>query len=89
MGYFVYANAGKDKKAFDGVLEFEVTLVPYKGDDSWIEKSLTSIKKCLDSDALPETDPECDYCQYRETVGKKLMAFAGTTRKTDQQSLGL
>ncbi|MDP3646204.1 MAG: PD-(D/E)XK nuclease family protein, partial [bacterium] len=27
-GYFVYANAGRDKKAFDGVLEFEVTLVP-------------------------------------------------------------
>src|SRR3989338_3847564 len=31
-GYFVYANAGRDKEAFDGVLNFELTLVPYKGD---------------------------------------------------------
>ena len=28
MGYFVYANAGTDKEAFDGELEFEVTVVP-------------------------------------------------------------
>src|SRR6185503_6057947 len=49
-GFFVYANAGKDKKAFDGVLEFEVTLVPHEGDDSWVEPTLMKIKKCLDSD---------------------------------------
>jgi CRISPR/Cas system-associated exonuclease Cas4 (RecB family) len=74
-GFFVYANAGKDKEAFDGVLEFEVTLIPYKGDDSWIEKALSDIKKCLDSEALPERAENCDYCIYRETVGKKLMAY--------------
>jgi hypothetical protein len=76
-GYFVYANAGKDKKAFDGVLEFELTLVPYKGDSSWVENTLIELKKTLDSDELPAADQECDYCRYRETVGKKLMAFAG------------
>jgi CRISPR/Cas system-associated exonuclease Cas4 (RecB family) len=80
-GYFVYANAGKDKKAFDGVLEFEVTLVPYKGDDSWIEKALLDIKQCLDSDAIPEPDSECDYCRYRETAGKKLLAQVKNPKK--------
>jgi len=74
-GYFVYANAGKDKKAFDGVLEFEVTLVPHKGDASWVEGTLVDIKKCLDSDGLPKPAPDCDYCTYREVVGKKLMKF--------------
>src|SRR3989344_3709722 len=34
--YFVYANASKDAEAFDGKLEFEVTLVPYTGDASWV-----------------------------------------------------
>ena len=90
-GYFVYANAGKDKEAFDGVLEFEVTLIPHKGNDSWVEGTLMDIKSCLDSDALPNASPECDYCVYRETVGKKLQARYGkkvdTTSK--QGTLGL
>ena len=73
-GYFVYANATKDKKAFDGVLEFELTLVPYEGDDSWMEGTLIGIKGALDSDTLPAADLACDYCRYRESVGKKLQA---------------
>lgn len=93
-GYFVYANAGRDKKAFDGLLEFEVTLIPYKGNDSWVESTLTEIKKCLDSDGLPKASADCDYCTYREMVGKKLMAFMpqktfGKTAKETQSSLGL
>ncbi len=76
-GYWVYANASKDKKAFDGQLEFELTLIPYKGDDSWVEGTLQEIKKCLDSDELPAPGAACDYCIYRETVGKKLQAKYG------------
>lgn len=74
-GYFVYANAGKDKEAFDGVLEFEVTLVPHKGDDSWVEKTILDIKKCLESDEIPKNAEDCDYCTYREFAGKKLLAM--------------
>ncbi len=76
IGYFVYANAGKDKKAFDGILEFEVTLVPHTGDDSWIEKTLMHIKRTLDSEAIPAPAEDCDYCRYREAAGKKLQAQA-------------
>lgn len=71
-GYFVYANADKDRKAFDGTLNFELTLVPYEGDDSWVEGVLFDIKKCLESDALPDAHPECDYCRYRDVAGKKI-----------------
>lgn len=74
--YWVYANADKDKKAFDGQLEFEITLVPYEGDDSWVEETIVNIKKCLDSAALPEPADDCDYCRYRESVGKKMLMFA-------------
>src|SRR5690606_16682055 len=30
-GYFVYCNGDNDKKAFDGKLEFEVTLISHEG----------------------------------------------------------
>jgi CRISPR/Cas system-associated exonuclease Cas4 (RecB family) len=73
--YFVYANASKDAAAFDAKLEFEITLVPYVGDASWVEGALQDIKKCLDSDELPLASPDCDYCTYREFTGRKLLVF--------------
>jgi methylated-DNA-[protein]-cysteine S-methyltransferase len=45
--YFVYANASKDKEAFDAKLEFEITLVPYKGDASWVDGTLQDIHATL------------------------------------------
>jgi hypothetical protein len=85
-GYFVYANAGKDKAAFDGLLEFEVTLVPYTGNDSWVEPALLNIKECLESPKLPSVGDGCDYCVYREMVGKKLQAFMPKTDKSSKTS---
>ena len=74
-GYFVYANAGADKAAFDGVLEFEVTVIPCAGDAEWVDAALVAIKECLDSDKLPAASSECDHCRYREAVGKALLKF--------------
>ncbi len=68
VGYFVYCNGDADKAAFDGKLEFNVKLLPYKGDDSWIEKTILDIKKCLMADLLPESNPDCDYCLYRSAA---------------------
>lgn len=73
-GYFVYANASKDREAFDGKLEFEVTLIPYVGNADWIENTLLDIKDTLDKDELPKPYESCDYCTYREYAGKKLQA---------------
>ncbi|KND49615.1 MAG: hypothetical protein AB203_00845 [Parcubacteria bacterium C7867-008] len=71
-GYFVYANAGSDKAAFDGQLEFEVTVVPCEGDTAWIDDVLPKIKDALDSEALPPVGDACEFCVYREASGKKL-----------------
>jgi len=70
IGYFVYCNGDTDKVAFDGKLEFDVTLIDYKGDDVWVEKILKNIKKCLDSDTIPDPSGDCDYCRYFETRKK-------------------
>ncbi|MDE1925150.1 MAG: PD-(D/E)XK nuclease family protein [Patescibacteria group bacterium] len=69
-GYFVYANATKDREAFDARLEFEVTLIPYTGSTAWVEGTLTELKRCLDNDNLPDASADCDYCRYREAVDK-------------------
>ncbi|MFH0739931.1 MAG: PD-(D/E)XK nuclease family protein [bacterium] len=68
IGYFVYCNGITDKEAFDGKLEFDVKLLPYKGDPSWIEQALLDIKACLESSALPQASFACPYCNYRKAT---------------------
>jgi len=67
-GYFVYCNGKSDKKAFDGKLEFDVTLISYKGNSSWIDKTILNIHECLNSDEIPASGSDCDYCSYVEAV---------------------
>lgn len=71
-GYFVYCNGKTDREAFDGKLDFDIDLIPYTGDDSWVEGTLHDIKKCLDG-KIPQSDPDCDFCNYRK-------AFQDTVR---------
>lgn len=73
IGYFVYANASKDTHAFDGKLEFEVTLIAYEGSDAWVSGTLQDIKTCLDGGEVPLANEDCDYCRYREAAGKVLL----------------
>jgi len=63
-GYFVYCTGKLDRKAFDKRIEFDVNLIAYEGDDSWIEETLQRIKRCLESDSMPAADGGCDYCAY-------------------------
>lgn len=65
IAYFVYCNGNADKEAFDGKLEFDVKIIPYKGNDGWIEQTLSDIQQCLMADKIPDPDPDCDYCKYR------------------------
>lgn len=67
-GYFVYANGRTDRQAFDGKLEFDVTILPYKGDDSWVEGTIRDIKLCLESPTVPDSKSDCDYCAYRNAT---------------------
>ena len=66
-GYFVYCNGKADGDAFNGRLEFDIKLLPYEGDDSWVESTIVKAHKVLCNDAIPESTPACDYCAYYRT----------------------
>lgn len=67
-GYFLFANAGKNRPGFHGKLEFETSIIPYIADDSWVEPVIFSIKAVLDSNQIPESGKECQYCAYRKFI---------------------
>lgn len=65
IGYFVYCNGRVDMDKFDGRLEFDITLIPYEGDDRWVEGVILEVYKCLNVDTIPEAAADCDFCAYR------------------------
>jgi hypothetical protein len=69
-GYFVYCNGRKSNQSFDAKLDFDIKLIPYKGDDSWIEQTIVDIHTCLNDDTIPELSTDCDYCNYYKTLKK-------------------
>lgn len=68
IGYFVYCNGKTDKEAFDAKLEFDIKVIPYRGNDNWVEETINNLHSCLVSDKLPEKSADCDYCAYRESA---------------------
>lgn len=72
IAYFVYVNGNAGADAFDGKLEFDIKIIPHRGNDSWIEDLVMRIAACLKSDEVPARSEHCEYCGYRETAGKAL-----------------
>jgi len=67
-GCFVYCNGDANRKSFNNTLNFTIKLIPYKGNDSWVEPVICDIHKCLNSKSLPNSGNDCDFCKYREAI---------------------
>jgi RecB family exonuclease len=68
--YFVYANGLKGDRTFDAKIEFELQIISHQGNDSWIEPTIFKMKECLESKSIPDADPDCEYCKYRDLISK-------------------
>lgn len=80
IGYFVYTNARMDMEGFDDHLEFVTALIPYTGNDEWVEPTLHEMKVCMDGDIPPVgvslMGGECEHCAYaRARTGLTLEAL--------------
>jgi hypothetical protein len=63
-GWFVYANGRKDLERFDNRLEFRMKLIPYEGDDAWVEGTLAAIRETLRAPQPPQATADCEYCAF-------------------------
>jgi len=87
-GYFVYVNGRSDAEAFDGKLEFDIKLIAYEGDDSWIEGAIADLHRTIQSDAIPAIGRSfgggpCDFCTYRESAGNAFRKAVGAARASN------
>ena len=66
--YIVFCNADITPKDWKENLHFDVQVINYKMDYSWVESTLDEIKKLLLEEKIPDfSDPdECDICRFLE-----------------------
>lgn len=77
MAYWVYCTGNPNEESFDAVINFDIHVISHEGSDGWVEPTILELKKTLDSDVVPEADPDCDYCLYwndRDEVVKEAEA---------------
>ena len=79
IGYFLYCNGRTDLPAFDSKLDFVLKLIPYRGDDSWVEEALHEAYDCLMQEQVPDSGAECDYCLYRAAAAQAEKEFSRAT----------
>jgi CRISPR/Cas system-associated exonuclease Cas4 (RecB family) len=67
-GYFVYTNGRLDLDGFHDRVEFRTKIIPYTGDDSWVEPTLMKMKECIDGDmpamGVSIMGGPCEFCTY-------------------------
>ena len=39
-------------------------MIPYDGDDGWVEPTLRDVADCLASERAPGPSPDCAFCDY-------------------------
>ena len=69
-GYFVYCTGRPDAETFDAKIDFDIHLIPYEGDDRWVEPTIVKLHACLNQGEIPDASSECDYCRYIAAVGE-------------------
>jgi hypothetical protein len=63
-GYFVYCTGRPDAEAFDAKIDFDVHLIPYQGNDDWVEPTIVALHACLNQPEIPQASWRCDYCAF-------------------------
>lgn len=71
--YFVYCNGKKDLDRFDKQLIFDVRLIAYNGNDSWVEQAIYDAYNCLKNDVIPNPDESCEYCCYCMGIANQII----------------
>jgi hypothetical protein len=72
IAYFVYCTGDNAAESFDNKIEFHTHIIPYEGDDSWIENEINNLYTCLQSPTIPNKSDSCLYCGFYKKLYEEL-----------------
>jgi hypothetical protein len=66
--YFVYCTGKTKHPNFNNTLNFETYVIPYQGNDAWVDETITRMFETLELQAPPPHTDNCDYCRYTRAM---------------------
>lgn len=86
-GYFVYTNGRIDMDGFNDKLEFMTKVIPYTGDDKWVEPTIEKMKQCMESETMPPVGDhimggDCQFCTYARKRTELTLQHIQSTSKS-------
>lgn len=89
--YFYYVNGRLEEEGFGGSLKFNVKVIPYEGNDDWVEETTYELYKCLLSPEIPESNEDCEHCGYVNAVSDMVRSKnerpISKTKETNSEAL--
>lgn len=79
--YILYANGDIGAEAFDGKVNFKMSLHKHIGNTDWIPATLQDIKETLESAEIPDAGDDCEHCEYCELRQSKILPTQDSTPK--------
>jgi len=67
-GFFVYCTGNPNAPAFDAKIDFDIHVIPYTGNDDWVDPKIIELHACMNGDDIPDAGQGCDYCAYVKAV---------------------
>ncbi len=89
-GYFVYTNGRIDLDGFNDKLEFTTKVIPYIGNDNWVEPTITKMKTCMESETMPPVGDhimggECQFCSYARQRTELTLQHISSKKKSSKK----
>jgi hypothetical protein len=71
--YFVYCTGNNSADSFNNKIEFHSHIIPYEGNDSWIDQTISDLHNCLSNSKTPSKSESCQYCNFLKNVYYQLI----------------
>ena len=62
--YFVYCTGDVNQSGFNQQILFQTHVIPYVGNDHWVDQTLNNLQACLSNPEPPPYHTTCDYCRF-------------------------
>ena len=66
-----------------------MTVIPYDGDDSWVEGHVIRAKECLSAEAPPKPADNCDWCRFAKAAAAPASSTSNESAPVPPTSSGL
>ena len=73
IGYFLYCDGDRFSEydflnSENASMQFKMSLIPYKVDTTWIERTLLKVKECLRTPVTPKHSDRCEYGAFLKAL---------------------